>query len=289
MKILLTGANGQVGWELQRLFPAIADVVATDRSGLDLGDEDSIRRAVRAAEPDVIFNAAAYTAVDRAEREADQAFRINAVAPGILAEEGKRCGALLVHYSTDYVFDGAKRAPYVETDTPNPLNIYGRSKLEGERAIALAGGRYLILRTSWVYGLRGRNFLRAILAKAEKGEPLSVVQDQIGAPTWCRAIAQATATLLKNSRPQGIYHLTAGGETSWYGFAREILRAAHLEVLLQPVSTAAYGAMAQRPRYSLLSNAKIRAECGISLSPWDADLAACLREYSGEWTQQDTP
>ena len=188
-KILVTGKTGQVGWELQRTLATLGQVIAPDRRGMDLGDPDSIRAAIRACSPQIIVNAAAYTAVDQAESEPDLALAINGAAPGIMAEEAKRLGALLVHYSTDYVFDGAKSGPYTEDDQPNPLSAYGSSKLAGERAIAASGARYLIFRTSWVYGARGKNFLRTILRLAQERDELRIVDDQVGAPTWCRAIA----------------------------------------------------------------------------------------------------
>ncbi|RMF81743.1 MAG: dTDP-4-dehydrorhamnose reductase, partial [Nitrospirae bacterium] len=196
MRILLTGSRGQVGWELARALAPLGEVVALDHAALDLEDEGAVRRAVREARPRVVVNAAAYTAVDRAESEPERAMRINGEAPGWLAQEAAACGAALVHYSTDYVFDGRKPAPYVESDPPAPLNAYGRSKLAGERAVAAAGVPHLILRTSWVYAARGRNFPRTILRLARERDLLRVVDDQVGAPTWARWIAGATAACL---------------------------------------------------------------------------------------------
>ena len=223
-RILLTGKNGQVGWELQRTLAPLGEVVVLDRRQLDLSDPDQIRERVREISPDLIVNAAAYTAVDRAEAEPEPAMAVNGTAPGLLAEEAKRIGAAIIHYSTDYVFDGAKTTPYTEEDAPNPLNVYGRTKLAGEQAVQAAGVPHLILRTSWVYGMRGKNFLLTILRLAREREELKIVDDQIGAPTWSRTIAEATAQILTSgawpvSGASGIYHLTASGSTSWYGFA----------------------------------------------------------------------
>lgn len=272
MKILLTGRSGQVGSELQEiLHPAMA----TDRATLDLADADAIRRAVRAAKPDVIVNAAAFTAVDKAESESDLAMRINGAAPGVLAGEARNSGALLVHFSTDYVFDGSKRSPYTETDAPNPFGVYGRTKLEGEARIRAAGCRYLIVRTAWVYG-RGGNFVRAILRQAEKGAALRVVNDQIGAPTWARDIARVIADLLAK-RVEGTFHVSAAGAASWYEVALEILRVAGLAVEVRPVSTAEYGAKAPRPAYSVLDNGKLRASGVTPISDWRGRLAEHLK------------
>ena len=272
MKILLTGRNGQVGSELEAiLHPA----VATDHATLDLADVDAIRRTVRAAKPDVIINAAAYTAVDKAESEPDLAMRINGTAPGVLGEEAQRANALLVHYSTDYIFDGAKRTPYVETDAPRPMSVYGRTKLEGERRIHASGCRHLILRTAWVYG-RGGNFVRAILRQAEKGAALRVVNDQFGAPTWARDIAAATSELLKR-KAEGVFNVSAAGSSSWYEVALEILRLRGGTVDVKPVSTAEYGAKAPRPAYSVLDNSKLRANGVTPIGDWRGRLAEHLK------------
>jgi dTDP-4-dehydrorhamnose reductase len=249
--------------------------VATDHAALDLADGDAIRRAVREAKPDVIVNAAAYTAVDKAESEPALALQINGVAPGILAEEAKRGGALLVHYSTDYIFDGAKRSPYVEDDAPNPLGSYGRSKLEGETRIRAAGCRHLIVRTAWVYG-EGGNFVRAVLRQAEKGAPLRVVNDQVGAPTWAADIATVTAGLL-STQAEGSFHVSAAGAASWYEVALELLRLAQRRAEVRPVSTAEYGATAPRPRYSVLDNSKLRAAGIAPIDEWRARLAVHLK------------
>jgi len=272
VKILLTGRNGQVGSELQAI---LHPEVATDHAALDLADADAIRRTVRAANPDVIVNAAAYTGVDKAESEAELAMRINGVAPGVLADEAKRAGALLVHYSTDYIFDGTKRSPYAETDPPNPMSIYGRTKLEGEARIRASGCRHLILRTAWVYG-RGSNFVRAILRQAEKGAALHVVNDQVGAPTWSRDIARVTSDVLK-TRAEGTFNVSADGSASWYEVALEILRFARRTVEVRPVSTAEYGAKASRPAYSVLDSSKLRERGVTPIGDWRGRLAEHLK------------
>lgn len=272
MKILLTGRNGQVGSELQTLLqPALS----TDHATLDLADADALRGAVRKAAPDVIINAAAYTAVDKAETEPDLALQVNGIAAGILGEEAKRCDALLIHYSTDYIFDGSKRSPYVETDAPKPLGVYGRTKLEGEERIRASGCRYLILRTAWVYGVGG-NFVRAILRQAEKGAALRVVNDQRGAPTWARDIARVTGDLLAK-RAEGTFNVSAAGIANWYEVALEVLRVRGHRVEVKPVSTAEYGAKAPRPAYSVLDNAKLRAAGIQPIGEWRARLAEHLQ------------
>jgi dTDP-4-dehydrorhamnose reductase len=258
VRILLTGRSGQVGWELER---RLDDVVATDRSALDLSDEASIRKAVRETRPQVLINAGAYTAVDKAESERDLVTRVNGVAPGILAEEAKRLGALLVHYSTDYIFDGKKGAAYLEDDQPNPLSTYGASKLEGEQRVRASGCRYLILRTSWVYGPRGRNFF--LTMKKNAGRPLRVVNDQRGAPTSSRFIAEKTLALVKCGT-EGVLHLVPSGETTWYGFAREILGPT---ADVTPITTAEYPTPAQRPANSMLDNARAHKVLG-TLPDW---------------------
>ena len=263
MKVLLTGRNGQVGWELER---QLDDVVATDRNAIDLADPDRIRDFVRKTDPKVIINAAAYTAVDKAESEKDLAMRVNGIAPGILAEEAKRLGALLVHYSTDYVFDGKKQAPYVEDDKPNPLSAYGASKLEGEKRIRASGCRHLILRTSWVYAARGRNFFLTI---KNAGKPLRVVDDQRGVPTSSRFLAERTVSLI-DGNAEGLLHLVPSGETTWYGFAREILGP---KADLTPISTAEYPTAARRPANSVLDNARARKALG-ALPDWREVLDA---------------
>lgn len=289
MKILITGARGQVGWELQRALAPLGEVVAFDRSHMDLADPDSVRRGIRDTKPNLIVNAAAYTAVDRAETERELAHQINAVAPGIIAEESKRIDSALIHYSTDYVFDGEKPEPYLESDTPHPLNIYGASKLAGEQAIQQTGARHLILRTSWVYGARGNNFLLTILRLAKQRDDLSVVNDQFGAPTWSRMIAQATALLVARGVPgeqdNGICNLTAGGQTSWYGFAQAILELlpADAERRLDPsrlatIPSAQYPTPARRPRNSVLSHTRLESAFGLTMPDWKFGLRLCTQE-----------
>lgn len=279
MRILLTGRRGQIGWELERSLSALGEIAAFDRQGLDLARPDEIVARTRAVKPHVIVNAAAYTAVDKAESEPDLALAINARAPAILAEEARQLGALLVHYSTDYVFDGTKTGPYTEDDVPNPLSVYGRAKLEGERAIQAAGGRHLILRTSWVYASRGNNFLLTILRLAREKPELRIVSDQRGTPTWARDLAAATTDLLQaGDIPTGLYHLTAAGETTWFRFAGEILRLASLAVPLQAIPTTEYPTPAMRPRNSVLSNAKLSGETGILLRPWLDSVVRCMAE-----------
>jgi len=276
VRCLLTGPTGQVGWEVASRLAALGEVVALDRTALDLADGDAIRARVRELHPDVIVNAAAYTAVDRAESEPDRANAINATAPGVLAEEAKSLGALLVHYSTDYVFDGTKVAPYTEEDAPNPLSVYGHTKLAGERAIQASGCRHLILRTSWVYASRGHNFLLTMLKLGGERPELRVVDDQRGAPTWARDIAAATVTLLAKP-PNGLFHLTAAGETTWHGLACEIMRLAGRTPVVHRTRTAEYPTAARRPANSVLDNVRVRA-AGIVMPGWEQSLAKCLAE-----------
>jgi dTDP-4-dehydrorhamnose reductase len=265
VRALLTGRHGQVGWDLERLLD---DVVATDRGALDLSDEASIRKTVREAKPQVVINAAAYTAVDKAESEQDLAFRVNGAAPGILAEEAKRLGALLVHYSTDYVFDGEKRTAYVEDDATSPLSVYGASKLEGERRILASGCRHLILRTSWVYAARGKNFY--LTMQARRGQPLRVIDDQRGVPTSSRFLAENTL-LLMNKSIEGVLHLVPSGATTWYGFARAILGE---QADITPIRSSEYQTAARRPANSVLDNRKAQALLGGPLPDWRAVFAA---------------
>ena len=286
MKILLTGRAGQLGWHLARVLPRIGETLATNRAALDLAQPDTLRAAIRAGRPDVIVNAAAYNAVDRAESEEALAHAINATAPGVMAEEAKRVGALLVHYSSDYVFDGAAQKPYFESDAPNPINAYGRSKLAGESAIAAAGGAHLILRTSWLYDTRGSNFMLTMLRLAEKREELRVVDDQVGCPTWARAVADATLALLHDltraKNAAGVYHLSSGGSVSRYEFTRRLMALASAKRAGAPrphvvaAKTHDFTSPAARPRYSALDNAKIGETFGIELAHWDTQLQDCL-------------
>lgn len=286
MRILLTGRDGQVGWELNRALAPLGEVIACGRAELDLAVPDRIASVVRQARPQLIVNAAAYTAVDKAESEPGLAHAANARAPGVLAEEAKRAGALLIHYSTDYVFDGKKETPYVEDDEPNPLNEYGRSKLAGENAIRNIDGRYLILRTSWVYAARGRNFLLAIRRLLREKDELRVVADQIGAPTSAGALAAATAALLRALGPKtlgearGTYHVTSAGHTSWHGFASEIARLerAPRPPRLVPIPSSEYPLPARRPKNSRLSNEKLQRQFGVVLPSWQTCLEACHGE-----------
>jgi dTDP-4-dehydrorhamnose reductase len=285
MRILLTGVNGQVGWELQRTLAPLGEVIAADRTLLDLADTASIRRSVAAIAPDLIVNPAAYTAVDKAESEPDLAHAINAAAPGELAA----CGVPLVHFSTDYVFDGRKSGAYTEADAPNPLGVYGASKLGGEAAVARAGIPHLILRTSWVYGLRGRNFLLTMQKLARERDSLAVVDDQFGAPTWSRLIAEATALVIARwlERPDltassGVYHLSCGGRTSWHGFTAAIL--AHLAATdeklarLTAIPSSGYPTPAARPANSQLDCGKLAQTFGVRLPDWEQALALCLEQ-----------
>ncbi|MDP2827041.1 MAG: dTDP-4-dehydrorhamnose reductase [Sulfuricellaceae bacterium] len=288
MKILITGKDGQVGWELQRTLSTLGEVIAHDRHGLDLANPDSIRQAIRSAKPDLIINAAAYTAVDKAESEPELAMAINGIAPGIMAEEAKKMGAALIHYSTDYVFDGTKPAPYVEQDVTNPLNVYGKTKLAGEDAVKAAGCPFLILRTSWVYGGRGKNFLLTMLRLAGERDKLSIVADQTGAPTWSRMIAEATAQIVAQRKSglsdlHGLFHLSATGSTSWHGFTEAILSNRNVSEVsarpqLLPISTAEYPLPAARPMNSRLSCGSLQQAFGLELPAWDVSLRLCMAD-----------
>lgn len=287
MKILITGRNGQVAQALLSSLQGLAELVCLGRDELDLADAEAIRTRVRALRPDLIINAAAYTAVDQAESEPDPAFAINATAPGVLAEEAKALGVPLIHYSTDYVFDGSKAAPYQDDDQPQALGVYGQSKLAGEQAIAAVGGQYLILRTSWVYSLHGRNFLLTMQRLLQEREELRVVSDQIGAPTWAGTIAAATRELIKQWQkgqpgPWGTFHLTGQGETSWFGFASAIgehLRAAGKPCArLLPIASSEYPTPARRPLNSRLDCSRLQRAWNIQLPTWQTALADCLRD-----------
>lgn len=290
-RILLIGKNGQVGGDLYPLLTKIGEVLATDRSALDLAQSESIRECVRSFRPHIIINSAAYTAVDKAESEPDLAYAINGTAPGVLAEEALRSKALLVHYSTDYVFDGKKSAPYEESDPISPLNAYGRSKAAGEEAITGSGCAHLILRTSWVYSLRGSNFLRTILRLSQEREELRIVDDQIGAPTSSPSIADTTAQILRESLSRtsvehnrsGIYHLTSSGQCSWYGFANAILEHAppggKLKRLV-PIPSVEYPVPARRPPNSRLNCSKIFDVFGVRIADWRVSLSCLLEKDS---------
>ena len=300
MKILLLGKNGQVGWELQRSLAPLGELVALDRAGDaarglcgDLQDLDGLRATVMALRPDVIVNAAAHTAVDKAQSETALARRLNAEAPAVLAEAAQAVGAALVHYSTDYVFDGSGSTPWVESAPTGPLNVYGQTKLDGERAIAAACARHLILRTSWVYAARGGNFAKTMLRLAAERERLTVIDDQFGAPTGAELIADVTAHAIRQllQRPQahpdwGIYHLAAGGETTWNGYARYVVDTARaikpeLKLAVQevaPVPTSAFPTPAQRPHNSRLDTTRLQQTFGLHLPPWQQGVARMLTE-----------
>lgn len=296
MRILLTGKNGQLGFRLRGTLSPLGEVTALGHDELDLRDERAIRAAVRGARPDLVVNAAAYTAVDRAEDEPETAMAVNGQAPGILAEELRALGAGLIHYSTDYVFDGSKGAPYVEDDAPNPLNVYGATKLAGEQAVAQSGAMAMILRTSWVYDSRGHNFLRTILKLAEERNELRVVNDQRGVPNWAGALARATAAIVnrfvKDGRflPDvfgeyaGLYHLTAPGVATWYDFAEEIVAMAYQgrpgRPVVTPIASAEYPTRARRPAWSVLAPGKLTRQLGVTLPPWRESLKTCLSKSS---------
>jgi dTDP-4-dehydrorhamnose reductase len=295
-RILVTGAQGQLGFELARALALHGEVIAVDRGALDLAQPDAIAAAVRRIAPALIVNAAAYTAVDLAEREAELAFAVNAAAPGILAAEAKRGGALLIHYSTDYVFDGAHATPYAEDEPTAPLNVYGASKLAGEQAIAASGASALVLRTSWVYGTRGKNFLLTVQRLARERDELRIVADQTGVPNWCRTLAAATARLVARGLPDlaahaGLYHLSCGGATTWHGFAQAIVGTeagtavgnavgnaigAVARPRVTPIATRDYPTPARRPAYGVLGTAKFERTFGFALPGWRAALADCL-------------
>lgn len=292
MKILLLGKNGQVGWELERTLALLGEVMPLGRNELDLTNVKEIRRTVRGTKPDLIINAAAYTAVDKAEEEQELAMAINGVAPGILAEEAKRLNIGIIHYSTDYVFDGTKNTPYTEEDLPKPINVYGKTKLAGEKAIQVSGTPYFIFRTSWVYGLRGKNFLLTILRLAREREELRIVDDQIGSPTWSRMIAEATAQVLAQGFTDrsefmklhsGVYHLSCSGSVNWYGFVRSILdldpnRADQVCLKIYPIPSKDFPSQARRPVNSILKTSKIKKVFGIEMLSWHKALNLALRE-----------
>jgi dTDP-4-dehydrorhamnose reductase len=303
--ILLTGKTGQLGSELNRLLPTLGEVISPERKDLDLLDPEKIRRVMRDVKPYLVVNAAAYTAVDAAETDQANALAVNAEAPLLLAVEAKKLGAMLVHFSTDYIFDGSKKAPYIETDPVNPLNVYGRSKLAGEEAIRKSGAAHLIFRTSWVYATHGRNFLLAILRLATEREELKIVGDQLGAPTCAVDLAEATTKSLAGmiggterqiNTPEvnGTYHMTAAGQTTWYEFAGAILeetrRASQnlpwltsatkgrplIARRVLPISTEEFRSPTPRPAYSVLSNARLMQAFGVTLPDWRTQLQRCF-------------
>jgi len=287
-KILVTGKNGQVGWELQRTLAPLGQIFALDVDGMDLSSPDAIRNKVREIAPHVIVNPAAHTAVDKAESEPDLAMAINGTAPGVFAEEAKKLDALLIHYSTDYVFDGTKSSPYIESDSPNPQSVYGKTKLAGEQAIIASGCKHIILRTSWVYGVHGGNFVKTILRLAKERNELRIVADQYGAPTWARLLAESTAQIIgKYSEDKsGIYHLTPTGRTNWHQFAEEIVCLARQyddalkdkPLTIHPIATHEYPVPAKLPANSSLSTEKIHRTFGLELPRWEDDLAECVRQ-----------
>jgi dTDP-4-dehydrorhamnose reductase len=288
-KILIFGRVGQVGWELRHKLACLGDVSNVDFPEIDFSKPDTVRQVIRAAAPTVIVNAAAYTAVDKAEATPEPAYAINATGPALIAEEAKRIGALMVHYSTDYVYDGSKQSPWVETDKPAPLNVYGASKLAGDEAIAAVGGDYLILRTSWVYGARGGNFLLTMLRLAKERPELRIVDDQTGSPTTSECIAQATATILSQvlapsgngfDGRSGIYHLTNSGETTWFGFAKEFLTKQPVCPTLTPIPSSSYPVPAKRPVNSVLSCEKIAKTFGVRMPSWQLALDLVLETLS---------
>lgn len=291
--LLVVGARGQVGYELVRELAPLGTVVAFTRAECDLGDPAVAAAAVRAARPSVVVNAAAYTAVDRAEQEPDAARLANAEAPGAMAAAAAECGAPFVHYSTDYVFDGAKDGPYAEADATNPLGVYGRTKLDGERAVAAVNPAHLVFRTSWVYGARGQNFARTMLRLAREREELRVVADQVGAPTWARAIAAGTAQIVGaalrsgdgaqawTAEHAGVYHLASAGETSWHGFAEAVLAAdpARDEQRARrvvPIATTDFPTPARRPANSRLDSGRAAERLGVRIPDWRDQLRLAL-------------
>lgn len=294
MKILLFGHNGQVGWELQRSLAPLGELVIAEKNGGalcgDLTDLEGLARTVREVAPSVVVNAAAYTAVDRAESEPQLCRTVNSLAPGILAAEADRLGAWMVHYSTDYVFDGSGERPWCETDPTAPLGVYGHTKLDGERRIAQACARHLILRTSWVYADRGSNFLRTILRLLQERDSLSVVDDQYGAPTGADLVADVTAhvlrTVVPGNGPCGLYHLVPAGQTTWFGYAQYIRACAEalgmpVKGVLGPVASSAYPTAARRPHNSRLDNKKLESAFGLRLPPWQQGVRRVLAQAAG--------
>jgi dTDP-4-dehydrorhamnose reductase len=288
-KVLLLGSDGQVGWELQRTLGVVSELINSTLTGiggiaLDLLDTKAVDAIVRQVQPDFIVNAAAHTAVDKAETEVDLSHRLNAQVPELIGRLAAELGATVIHYSTDFVFSGDIDRPYREEDQTGPLGVYGQTKREGEERLLASGANALVLRTSWVYGNHGHNFLLTMMRLFQEREQLSVVDDQIGAPTWSRMIAEATAQIVhhlqtrskESAPPPGIYHLTAAGETSWYGFARQILALTGYSCKIEPTSTEGYPTPAKRPAYSVLDNSKLQQTFGLQLPDWRDSLQKCL-------------
>lgn len=284
--ILLTGAAGQLGHELFRSLAPHGDVIARSHAELDLADPDALAAGVRAVRPAIIVNAAAYTAVDRAESEPDRAHAINARAPALLAEEAKRIGAILLHYSTDYVFDGESRSPYREDAPTAPLNVYGASKLRGEEAIKAIGSHALVFRTSWVYAARGANFLLTIKRLAAECPELRIVADQIGTPNWARTLAEATGRVVGLGAHMmrdrsGVYHLSSAGSASWFDFARAIVGDV-VKPRVVPITTAEFPRPARRPAYAVLDTSKFQSAFGFALPGWRAELERCAQSIAAQ-------
>lgn len=292
MKILLTGKNGQLGFELQRALAPLGDVVAVGTAECNLADEAALRRLIQSVQPDVIVNPAAYTAVDRAESDEDMAFAVNAKAPGVIGEEAAKLGASVIHFSTDYVFDGEKTGPYTESDATNPQSTYGRSKLQGEQALSEATARSLVLRTSWVVGAHGNNFAKTMLRLASEREELKVVADQFGAPTSAALLADVTAHLVRRmgsegptAFPFGTYHLAAGGETTWHAYAQFVIGEAHkagkpLKATpdrVLPIPAASYPTPAKRPQNSRLDTQRFQAAFSLVLPDWRQGVGHILQ------------
>jgi dTDP-4-dehydrorhamnose reductase len=291
LRILLIGADGQVGWELRRTLAPLGEVVAASLGGeygprVDLADPRSLSSLVQESDPDAVVNAAAYTAVDKAESEGELAQRINAEAPGMIGGLLRDRGVPIVHYSTDFVFTGDAKRPYREDDEPGPLSVYGETKLGGEHSLLATGANAIVLRTSWVYGVRGANFLLTMLRLFGERDELRIVDDQIGAPTWSRMIAEVTSQILYRvlcgdldvAEIKGVYHMTNAGETSWFKFARAILQASGGRCNLRPIPTSEYPAPAARPAYSVLDNTKLHATFGLALPHWEDALRQCLED-----------
>jgi len=290
MKIVLVGKNGQLGWELQRMLPILGEMISLDRKELDLCDLDAIQKILSEWKPNLIINASAYTDVDGAEKETDLAMKINALAPGIMAEMSRKLRAVFIHYSTDYVFDGGKKAPYTETDQTNPLNMYGKSKLMGEENIRQAGEAYLILRTSWVYSLRGNSFVNKVLKWSRQNKTLKVVSDQVSSPTWARTLAEITSFVLAQNKKDlyeniherhGIYHLAGSGFTSRYEWAKQILandpeRSEQIVQAIEPALSEEFPTPAVRPLFSALDCSQFEETFGLQLPAWNSTLQLAM-------------